>query len=279
MIAVELYKQGRRPRPWVTLGVMAAVPVLLTVVIGLTRPALAERVGDWGSVVTNTSGLSVPLIALSAMGLFFLPLAVSIFAGEAVAGEAAWGSLRYLLVRPVSRQRLLASKATIAAAFSVGAVAVVCVTSLLSGALAFGWHPLTVIDLQHTSAFHVATATFTPPAALARLFLAAAVVTVNLTSTFGFALLISTMTCSPFSAMAGGVGLGVISRALDNVPGLHGLGPWLPVSDSGSTAWTTLFFPAVDMGTITQLGLVQTVYTMVFLTAAWVHFARADALS
>lgn len=279
MIAVEWYKQTRRPRPWLVLGVMAAVPSLLTVVIGLTRPTLAERVGDWGSVITNTSGFTVPPIALSAMLLFLLPLAVSVFAGEAVAGEAAWGSLRYLLARPISRSHLLASKAGIAAAFSVGAVVVVCVVSLLTGVVAFGWHPLTVIDLQHTTAFQVATATFPPAAALARIALAAVVVMVSLASTFAFALLISTMTRSPFSAMAGGVGLGVVSRALDNVPGLHGLGPWLPVSDSGSTAWTSLFFPAVDVGSIAQLIVVQAVYATVFVVAAWRHFGRADVLA
>jgi ABC-2 type transport system permease protein len=279
MIAVEFYKQARRPRPWLTLAVMAAVPSLLTLVIGLTRPALAERFGDWGSVITNTSGFTVPLIALSAMLLFLLPLAVSIFAGEPVAGEAAWGSLRYLLARPISRSRLLASKAATAAAFSAGAVVVVCCASLLTGVLAFGWHPLTVVDLQHTTAFHVATATFSPPAALARVTLAALVVVVSLSSTFAFALLVSTMMRSPFTAMAGGIGLGIVSRALDNVPGLHGLGPWLPVSDTGSTAWTSLFFPAVDVGSITQLLVVQLVYSAAFLAAAWIRFARADVLT
>ncbi|HXA61737.1 MAG TPA: ABC transporter permease [Streptosporangiaceae bacterium] len=279
MIAVEWYKQTTRPRPWLTLGVMAAVPSLLTLVIGLTRPTIAERIGDWGSVITNTSGFTMPLIALSVMLLFLLPLAVSIFAGEAVAGEASWGSLRYLLARPISRTRLLASKAAVAAGFSVAAVVVVCAVSLLTGVLAFGWHPLTVLDLQHTTAFQVSTVTFTPNAALARTALAAVGVTLSLSSTFAFALLISTMTRSPFGAMAGGVGLGVVSRALDNIPGLHGLGPWLPVSDSGSTAWTSLFFPSVDVGSIVQLVVVQAVYTTVFLVVAWRRFARADVLA
>jgi ABC-2 type transport system permease protein len=174
---------------------------------------------------------------------------------------------------------VLASKAGVAAAFSVGAVVVVCAASLLSGLLAFGWHPLTVIDLQHTTAFHVATAAFPPAVALARIALAAVVVTLSLASTFAFALLISTMTRSPFSAMAGGVGLGVVSRAIDNVPGLHGLGPWLPVSDSGSTAWTSLFFPSVDGGGLMQLLVVQAVYTTVFLVAAWRRFDSADVLA
>jgi ABC-type transport system involved in multi-copper enzyme maturation permease subunit len=51
------------------------------------------------------------------------------------------------------------------------------------------------------------------------------------------------------------------------------------VSDSGSTAWTSLFFPAVDVGSITQLLVVQLVYSTAFLAAAWIRFARADVLT
>ena len=54
MIGIELFKQLRRRSVWLTLGVMAATPALLTAVIGLTRPTLAERFGNWGSVVTDT---------------------------------------------------------------------------------------------------------------------------------------------------------------------------------------------------------------------------------
>jgi ABC-2 type transport system permease protein len=278
VIAVELAKQCRRARGWVTLGVMAAVPALLTAVIGLTRQGIPERFGDWGSVVTATSGFTMPLIALSAMQLFLLPLAVAVFAGEAVAGEAAWGTLRYVLARPVSRSRVLAVKAAVAGAFSLAAVAVAGGSAMLAGAVAFGWAPLTVLDLQHTTAFSYATATFDPGDALARVALGAAMVAAGLASTFAFALLLSTLTASPFGAVAGGVGLGLVSRALDNVAGLHALGPWLPLTDSGSTLWTGLFFSPVQLDGLLQQALVQTAYTAAFLTAAWLRFTRSDVL-
>jgi ABC-2 type transport system permease protein len=278
VIAVELRKQCRRARGWVTLGVMAAVPALLTAVIGLTRPAIPERFGDWGSVVTNTSGLTMPLIALSAMQLFLLPLAVAVFAGEAVAGEAAWGTLRYVLARPVSRTRVLAVKAGVAAAFSLATVAVAGASALLTGVLAFGWTPLTVLDLQHTTAFSYAAATFAPGDALGRIALGAAMIAAGLASTFAFALLLSTLTASPFAAVAGGVGLSLVSRALDNVAGLHALGPWLPLTDGGSALWTGLFFSPVQLDGLGQQALVQVVYAAVFLAAAWLRFSRSDVL-
>ncbi len=91
------------------------------------------------------------LVGLNALLLFLIPLAVAIFAGESVAGEAGWGSLRYILARPVSRQRVLTSKAVVAGLFSVVAVAVVVAAGVLSGLVAFGWHPLSVLDLQRST--------------------------------------------------------------------------------------------------------------------------------
>ncbi len=279
MIAIELSKQLRRPRNWVTLSVLAALAALLTLVIGVSRAGISERVGDWGSVVTSTSGLTLPLIALSATLLFLLPLAVAIFAGEPVAGEASWGSLRYLLARPVPRWRVLLSKLTVAAGYSLTAVLVVVLVSLLTGVAAFGWKPLTMLDLQHTTPFIVASARFTPLAAVARLALASAYVLFMLSSTFAFALLLSTFTDRPFSAVAGGVGLGLFSRALDNIPGLHALSPWLPVTDAGTTLWTGFFTRPIQTAGLAHALLVQVAYTSVFLTAALIRFNRADVLA
>ncbi|MFL5766900.1 MAG: ABC transporter permease, partial [Actinomycetota bacterium] len=47
------------------------------------------------------NGLFAPLTGLAVIQPFFLPLATGLFAGDAIAGEAQGGTLRYLLVRPV----------------------------------------------------------------------------------------------------------------------------------------------------------------------------------
>jgi ABC-2 type transport system permease protein len=279
VIAVELAKQASRPRPWVTLGVMAAVPALLTAVIGLTEPSLPERVGDFGSVVTASSGFSMPLIALSAAVVFLLPLGVAVFGGEAVAGEAAWGSLRYLLARPVSRSRVFASKAAVAALFSLAAVVAVAASSLVWGLVAFGWRPLTLLDLERTTPFFVSRVTLTPDAALGTLVLATALVACTMASTLAFGLFLSTLTRSPFAAAAGAVGFGLVSRALDNIPGLSALSPVLPMTDGGTNAWTGLFLQELSGDALVRLLLVQAAYTALFLAAAWVRFSRADVLA
>lgn len=278
MIGVEVVKQTRRRRGWITLAVMVLVPALLTIVIALTRAGEPERIGDWLSVTSNTTGLTMPLVALNAMLVFLFPLAVAIFSGEAVAGEAAWGSLRYVLARPVSRSRFLLTKSLVAAIFSIAAIVAASASALLTGLIAFGWHSLNVVDLQHSSAFLVANATFAPLAALDRIALATGFIICGMASTFSFSLLLSTLTSRPFSAVAGGVGLSLFSRALDNVPGLNALGPWLPVTDAGMTLWTGFFTHPVQTHGLLHFFLVQAVYAACFLSAAFLWFTRADVL-
>jgi ABC-2 type transport system permease protein len=279
VITVELIKQLRRPRSWIVLSVLALVAVVVTVIIGLTSAGAPERIGNWGSVVPDSSGFTMGLIGLNALLLFLIPLAVAIFAGASVADDAGTGSLRYLLARPVTRERALTSKAVVAAVFSLAAVALVVVAGVLSGLAAFGWHPLSVLDLQHSTPFSSGLSTMAPAEALGRLGLAVVVVAGTMLSTFAFALFCSTVTDRAFSAVAGGVLFGLVSRALDNIPGLHALSPWLPLTDTGTDAWNGLFFQPTEWSSLPHLAIVQGVYTVVLLSAAYLVFHRRDVLS
>ncbi len=279
MITVEFIKQIRRPRAWIVFAVLALVAVVVTLIIGLTSAGTPERIGNWGSVVPNSSGFSMGLIALNALLLFLIPLAVAVFAGESVADDAGTGALRYLLARPITRERVLTTKMIVAGLFSVAAVAVVVVAGVLSGLISFGWHPLAVLDLQHSNAFSSGLSTLSPVAALGRLGLAVAVVSGTMLSTFAFALFCSTLTDRAFSAVAGGVLFGLVSRALDNIPGLHALTPWLPLTDKGTDVWNGIFFQPTDWSGLPHLAIVQGAYAVLLLAAAFVAFHRKDVLS
>ena len=64
-----------------------------------------------------TDGTLFPLAAMAIVLPLFLPIAVAVQAGDAIAGEAQQGTLRYLLVRPVGRTRLLVAKLVSVVAF------------------------------------------------------------------------------------------------------------------------------------------------------------------
>src|SRR5438477_4431887 len=141
MIAVfrtELAKQLRRPRTYVFLGIAVLIPVIATIALKANPPRGPEGPGDLFSLAP-LSGLLVAVAALRFMSRFLLVLIVAVFAGEIVAGEASWGNLRYLLIRPITRARLLTAKLAVAGLFAVLATALIVVAGLVAGGIAFGF--------------------------------------------------------------------------------------------------------------------------------------------
>jgi ABC-2 type transport system permease protein len=278
VIRVELAKQ-LRPRTFVALAALALFAVALAVALALTGAERLEPVGDIPLLlVPAASPFALPLIALSSTMKFFLPLAVSVFAGEAVAGEARWGSLRHVLARGASRSRFLASKAAVAALLSLAAVLLVPAVALAAGLAMSGWRSLAAVDGGSTTLSQV-SAVFPPGAALGLLAVGTAYVAAGMTSVFAFAFLLSTVTGRPLVAVAGGVGLAILSRLLnaDYLPGVAVLSPYLPNNDVD--LWLHLFQqPAQTAGMLRFLAL-QAVYAGAFGALAWWWFTRRDVLS
>jgi ABC-2 type transport system permease protein len=280
MIAVEWAKQWRRPRTLLTLAALACFAIVLTVALSVSGGGELQRVGDIPLlIVPDRSGISVPVIALASTMKFFLPLAVAIFAGESVAGEAGWGGLRYTLAKPVSRTRYLLAKLLVALGLSLVAVVLVPLTALLAGAVAFGWHPFTAIDGEASTAVHATVVTFATGTSLARLALATAYVAAGMASIFAFAFLLSTLTTRPFAAVAGGVGLTIVSRVLnaDYLPGVQVLNRWMPNNDVD--LWQHFFQDPYRTAGMGHFLVLQLIYAGVCLSAAWWWFARKDILT
>ena len=85
-----------------------------------------------------TDGTLFPLAALGIVLPLFLPVAVAVIGGDAIAGEAQTGTLRYLLIRPVGRTRLLVAKLVSVVAFVLLAVVVVAASAYVEGRLLLG---------------------------------------------------------------------------------------------------------------------------------------------
>lgn len=279
MIAIEWTKQFRRTRTYATLAIVGGFCLVLALALAATGSGQVEFVGDVPLVmVPRTSGLSVPIIALSSTMKFFLPLAVSLFAGEAVAGEAGWGSLRYVLARPVSRTRVLWSKATVAALLSVAAVVTLTVVGIVAGTVAFGWHPLHVIDGATSTPGRPVGTTLSTGALLGELGLSTLYVIAGMASIFAVAFFLSTTTRRPLIAMAGGVGLTIISRVFnaDYLPGVSVVDRYMPNNDID--LWNYLFVrPTVTDGILHFL-ILQLAYVVVFMGLAQWWFLRKDIL-
>ena len=269
MIGVELSKMFRRPRTWTTIAVLNALPVLVAVLLRLTD--LAPRPGEGppflSAVLTN--GALFPLAALAIVLPLFLPIAVALIAGDAVAGEALAGTLRYLLARPAGRTRLLVAKLVSVFAFVAVTVVVVAGIGYLVGQLLFDVQPVGGTSLSGTI--------LTPAELAGRTLLAIGYVTVSMLGVAAFALFFSTLTDSPLAAMLGALGILVASSLLFTLDAASSFAPYLP-----TRYWLAFvdFFrvPILWRDIVRGLAL-QGVYVAVLLGAAWANFATKDVTS
>ena len=79
------------------------------------------------------NGTLFPAAALALILPIFLPVATAVIAGDTIAGEANAGTLRYLLVRPVSRSWLLFCKLVTVVVFVFLTVLVVAGVGYVAG--------------------------------------------------------------------------------------------------------------------------------------------------
>ncbi|MEU0168061.1 ABC transporter permease [Streptomyces iakyrus] len=265
----ELLTTFRRWRTLALLAVLAAVPVLVGIAVKIeTGDGSAAGPGGGGgpafiSQITN-NGLFLVFTALAATLPFFLPMAVGVVAGDAIAGEANSGTLRYLLVAPAGRSRLLLTKYTTVVVFCLAATLVVAVSALTVGALLFPLGDLTTISGTQISFAE----------GLGRALLIALAVAASLIGVAALGLFVSTLTSSGIAAMATTVGLLITVQILDQIPQLHALQPyffshyWLSFADlmREPVYWDEL---------AKNLGL-QALYAAVFGSAAWARFTAKD---
>ncbi|MEU8601023.1 ABC transporter permease [Streptomyces parvulus] len=263
----ELLITFRRWRTLALLGVLAAVPVLVGIAVKIeTGDGPSGGGGEGPAFISQISnnGLFLVFTALAATLPFFLPMAVGVVAGDAIAGESSAGTLRYLLVAPSGRTRLLLTKYAAVMAFCLAATLVVAVSALAVGALLFPLGDLTTI-----SGTRIGYAE-----GLGRALLIALVVAASLVGFAALGLFVSTLTGSGIAAMATTVGLLITVQILDQIPQLDALQPyffshyWLSFADlmREPVYWDDL---------VRNLGL-QALYAAVFGSAAWARFTAKD---
>lgn len=269
----ELGTTFRRWRTIALLGVLAAVPVLIGIAVKIETSdggSFGEgRGGGDGqgpaffSQITN-NGIFLVFASLAATLPVFLPMAIGVIAGDSVAGEAGSGTLRYLLVAPAGRTRLLLAKFTTVMAFCLVATVVVAGAGLVTGALLFPLGDVTLISGT--------TISFTD--GLVRALAVAAVVAYSLAGIATVGLFISTLTNSGIAAMAATLGLLVTVQILDTIPQLHAIQPylfphyWLSFAD--------VLREPVYWDQLTKNFGLQALYVAIFGSAAWARFTAKD---
>lgn len=265
LLRSEVRLIGGRRRNQMGLLVLAAVPVVLAIAVKVSSRAARGGPDFLDSVTSN--GLFVPLAALGVeMGLF-LPLAISMLSGDAIAGEANLGTLRYLLTVPVSRARLLLVKYASLCIGALWGVSTVAVAGAIVGIALFGTGPLTTLSGSSLEF----------PAALGRLVLVVLYLSICIAALGAVGLFISTLTEQPIAATIALMIFTILSWILDGIPQLEWLHPWLIVDKW--LAFADLLRDPPFWDNVLQGLAVNAGYVVVFWLLAWARFAGKDITS
>jgi ABC-2 type transport system permease protein len=275
MIAVELRKLVLRPRVWVSVLLLCLLPAIVGVF--LATADFAPPPGQGGAFLSAVlrNGSLYPAAALALVLPVFLPLAVAVVAGDSIAGEAAAGTLRYLLVRPVGRTRLLAAKLVALAVFILFAVLLVVLTSLALGVGLFGTgaeavgQPGAVTSLSGVSLSSADLGL--------RLLGVVGYIVLSMLGFGAIAAFLSTVSDSGLGAALGALAVLITSSVLETLDAATVVKPYLPTHYWLS--WIDFFRDPVFWRNIDSGMLLQAGYIVVFFGAAWANFATKDVTS
>lgn len=279
MMMAELIKLARRPRTWASLALLCGIPVLVAVFVAVTHLVPPPGQGPALLSAVLSSGSLFPAAALAIVLPIFLPVAVAVMAGDSVAGEASAGTLRYLLVRPVGRTRLLAAKLVAMMVYVLAAVVLIALTAYATGLLLFGSQPVGVSSSGLTSlaATSLSGSGLTLTQILLRTLGAVAFIATSMLGVGAIALFLSTVTDSALGAALGALAALVVSEVLVTLNSAAAVSPYLPTRYW--LAWADFFRQPILWRSIERGFAVQAVYAAVFLAAAWAHFATKDVTS
>jgi ABC-2 type transport system permease protein len=296
VVTVELYKLFTRPRTWISVLLICALPLVVAVFVAVTHltPPPGQGSAFLSAVLEN--GKLYPAAALALVLPVFLPVSVAVVAGDSVAGEAASGTLRYLLIRPVGRTRLLVAKLLALTTFVLLAVVAVTVTSYLIGVFLLGpaaaSAPAAVAQPGAGGAAGAAgglptggiqagsgvTSLSGAPLSLLqlgeRVAWAVGFITVSMLGVAAIALFLSTLADSALGAAIGALAALVASEVLVTLNAAAAIQPYLPTRYW--LAWIDFFRQPIFWRDIQRGFAIQAVYVAVFLAAAWANFATKD---
>ncbi|MCE0539836.1 ABC transporter permease subunit, partial [Kineosporia rhizophila] len=253
-------------RTQISLGFLVALPFILVAAFSFGEPGDGNP--QTALVDLATSGAAnFTVFTLFVSSGFLLVVIVALFAGDTVASEASWSSLRYLLAIPVPRSALLRRKLLVALGYCVFALVLLPVMAYLVGGAFYGWAPLRTPLGGSISGSEM----------IVRLIIAVAYLTVVLLFVAALAFLVGVYTDAPLGAVGGAVMLVILSNILDTITALGEWRRFLPTHYW--LAWTDVLGTEVVWNAMVRGALWSLGYSVVLLAWAWWHFERKDITS
>jgi ABC-2 type transport system permease protein len=271
-IRTELIRQVRRRRTLVAALLVVALPLIVVAAVQF-GPSSSDGGGRFGAGDLDLVGLATSgawnftLTMLLFSSGFLLIIIAALFLGDSVASEASWGTLRYLLVAPVPRRRLLRTKVIVGLMLTGAVLVILVVASWLIGAITFGTAPLT----------SPLGGALTTGESFERMAIITGYIAITLLFAAGIAFLMSVLTDVPLGAVGTAVVLVIVLNILDAIEALGGLRELLPTHYA--TAWVDALNPVVTWNQMATGAAYNAFVFAVFIGLAFVFFDRKDIVS
>lgn len=272
-IRVEMIRQLKRRRTLVAFLLVIALPLIVVAAVKFGPSADNDGGGGFGDGDLDLVGLATAggwnfalTMVFFASG-FLLLILVAMFTGDTVASEASWSTLRYLLIAPVPRRKLLRSKLIVGLILSLASIVVLMAFSYLVGLIAFGSGQLTTPT----------AGTFSNSEALYRLSIIGIYLFISLLFAAGVAFLMSVLTDVPLGAVGTAVVIVIVSNILDAIDALGDLRRWLP-TDYGA-AWIGALNKEIEWGEMFRGTSYSIIAFTILIGFAFYKFDRKDITS
>ena len=149
IVNIELYKIFRKPRTYIAFGAVAAIVGLIQLgfyadgdsYMQFGLQSFTDSFDIQGNIM---NGYLMAYIILQLL-LVHVPLLVALVAGDMISGEAAQGTLRVLLTKPIRRSTLILAKFTASGVYTIALLLWMAVWALGISMLVFGMDDMLIL--------------------------------------------------------------------------------------------------------------------------------------
>jgi ABC-2 type transport system permease protein len=259
----ELRKLISQKRTYLGLGLIVVLPLVFVIVEKLHQRPRHGGESVFAAQITQ-SGLATPVLMLTFLALFMLPLVAALVAGDIVANEDGNGTLKTILTRSVDRGQVFAAKALAAMTYAAVAVYLSAAVGTGAGVASWGFHSLTSLSGTVVSA----------PRALLLVFASATLYLIPLFAVAAVGLLLSAATRNSAAAVVATIGLVILLDIVSSIPGLEGIQPYLLTHQF--EAWQGLLRTPTDWAPVEHSAWVCALYGVPALFAGYLVLLRRD---
>ncbi len=217
LLWLEIYKTFSRWRTYIGFGFIALIVILTEVVMRLSAGEIVNRMLKFAQkdflVFGNVlNGWFVTAFIMNSLHIH-IPFLIALVAGDIVSGEATSGTVRFLLIRPPSRAKIIAAKYATTLFYTAGLVIFLGIMCILPGLALFGSGDLI---MHHYGQFGIV---FIPESEIpARMLLAFVAAIWSMTTVASIAFLLSTLVENSIGPIVGTMAVVIVFLVIGNFP-------------------------------------------------------------